>query len=229
MARRASRGTDITLETEAFEQALRRMFERSRRSLEVVVEEQMRGFGREVIRITPPARGSRQGAAARRAGVNAIERDVRKVFVGVHPSRAEVSLGEMTSRLRRFGGRNRRVRNGPRPKIKAARGDITRLVRELGQNVGWLAAGFHSAMRRFNVRGTPWWVSRHGSAPGDGFLVSSRDQIEASIWNGVTFAGGVYGLARRVRAALRIQTRRMNARVDYAIRKAAERSGFQTP
>lgn len=218
----------FTLETRDFEAAAERLAYYSKRDADEFLKEQVRGFIRHIIDMTPPARGSSTGTKAKKAGEQAITSDVRAVFKGVSkPERAEVrSITEMKSVMRsRRSGSSLRVRTSGN-KVAAPRALITELIKLKKQRVGYLASAWAVAARSIGKIRIPAWINRH-SAPGSTRISRNGDVITASITNAVSWASGIDGLNRRVAAALRAQTRSMEKRLHYFYANVRHKAGWK--
>lgn len=218
----------FTLETREFEHAAQRLAHYSKRDADTFLKEQVRGFIRHIIDMTPPARGRRVGTKAKKAGELAVAADVRAVFRGVSkPERAEVrTISEMKSVMgsRRSGSTLRVKAAGS--KVVAPRALITELIRLKKQRVGYLASGWAMAASSIGKIRIPAWIDRH-SAPGTTQISRNGDVITASITNAVAWASGVQGLNRRVAAALRAQTRSMEKRLAYFYANVRNKAGWK--
>jgi hypothetical protein len=218
----------FTLETRDFEYAAQRLGQYSKREADVFLKEQIRGFIRHIMDMTPPARGSRVGTKAKKAGEQAVTADVRAVFRGVSkPERAEVrSISEMKSVMRsRRGSGTIRVRASGN-KVAAPRALITELIKLKKQRVGYLASAWAVAARGIGKIRIPAWINRH-SAPGGTRITRQGDIITASITNAVSWASDIEGLNRRVGAALRAQTRSMEKRLHYFYANVRNKAGWK--
>ncbi len=218
----------FTIETKDFEYAAQRLGHYSKRDADVFLKEQIRGFIRHIMDMTPPARGSRIGTKAKKAGEQAVTSDVRAVFQGVSkPDKADVrSITEMKSVMRsRRSGSSLRVRTSGN-KIAAPRALITELIKLKKQRVGYLASAWAVAARGIGKIRIPAWINRH-SAPGSTRITRNDDVITASITNAVSWASGIDGLNRRVAAALRAQTRSMEKRLGYFYAHVRNKAGWK--
>jgi hypothetical protein len=218
----------FTLETRDFEYAAQRLGHYSKREADVFLKEQIRGFIRHIMDMTPPTRGSRTGTKAKKAGEQAVTADVRAVFRAVSkPDKAEVrSISEMKSVMRsRRGGSTMRVRTSGN-KVAAPRALITELIKLKKQRVGYLASAWAVAARSIGKIRIPAWINRH-SAPGGTRISRNGDIITASITNAVSWASDIEGLNRRVGAALRAQTRSMEKRLGYFYANIRNKAGWK--
>ena len=217
------------LSTGDFDRAAARLFAYSKRDGETFTREQVRGFLRLVIDMTPPSRGSTRGVKAKKSGEQAVQRDVRNVFV---PTQRE-SLVEMRtlSDMRTAMGAKKRKRGGriiyqAQPKIRVRRQLLKQFIKQRQTAVGFLASGWHGAAKALGSVRVPAWISRH-HGPGNTRITSTRGAINAEITNQVTYASDVYNIERRVNAALQVQARRMNRRLAYYMANAAKKAGFR--
>jgi len=218
---------ELRLDTGEFRDAMVRLRQFSKREGKVFVEEQVRGFIRNLLDVTPPNRGSRRGVAAKKAGEAAIASDIRAVFRGVtNENRVEVkSLSEMEQVLksRRKNG-SMRVTSGT-GRIRAQSAMIRELIKMRKGRVGKLASAWVSAARGLGKIRVPAWIARH-SEPGHTRFAYSEDRVSAAVVNAVEWASNVDGITRRVRAALQMQTRAMERRLEFFINQAGKRSRF---
>ncbi len=200
----------------------------SRRDIGLVMKQQMKGFARYMVDLTPPNRGGTRGVAAKKSGEKAIEGDIRNSFEAVHPNRAEISMAEMPGIVKglRQGGR-KRIRTKVANARKASRGDITKFVRIRKKRVGHLAGAWIKAGLKFGKIAAPAWIKRHlPTTKGFGRFKRGTNKIVAEIVNAVKFASDINGLERRAQYALNAQARKMNRQVDHRLERIAKRSGF---
>ena len=219
--------TKFTFNIKEFEEGMKELMEYSRRDVAVVLAEQVKGFSRLVIDLTPPARGGTRGQAAKQLGNKTIDGDVRSLFMPVHPNNADIKLPEMESVLnaRRVKGR---VASSPVDRRKAARGDITLLVKKKQAKVGFLAGAWITATRKLGQIAAPAWVKRHsGKAKGSTKFRIELNKAIADITNAVPYASNVDGFERRVQAALNIQGRKMKRRAEHFMTQRAKKAGFE--
>lgn len=216
------------LRVEEFQYAAERLAQYSKRDGETFMKEQIRGFIRHLLDFTPPSRGSRRGAKAKRGGDLAITGDVRAVFRGVtDPKKAEAdSMEQMLAILRsqRRSGSMRVAKGGE--KTKAPRALIAELIKAKKARVGYLASAWATAALDVGKIRVPAWVARH-TAPGSTAITVQEASITATITNAVEWAGKVDGLRGRVNAALRAQSRAMEKRVLFYIINVKNKSGFK--
>lgn len=216
------------LRTDEFQYAAERLAQYSKRDGQTFMKEQIRGFIRHLLDFTPPSRGSRRGAKAKKGGDIAITADIRSVFRGVtDPNKAEArSTGQMLGilRSRRKSGSMRVAKGGE--KIKAPRALIAELIKTKKARVGYLASAWASAAQGVGKIRVPAWVARH-TAPGTTAIKVRDSSITATITNAVDWASGVHGLRGRVNAALRAQSRAMEKRLLYYLINVRNKSGFK--
>ena len=139
---------------------------------EEIVGEAVRGFIREVVNVTPPAKGKADGAA-KKADENTIENDLTKLatpVAGVSGRKARAAMataGDLRAAWAdaRKGQSSGRVNPATRKKLLVSKGDFNRVLREIQKQVGILAAGWNAAANRFGAR-LPAWIKRHGTRGG---------------------------------------------------------------
>ena len=222
-----AKGPKIKIDTKPFETALHRYMEGSRREIGTVLKQQLRVFSRDMVDLTPPARGSTRGVAAKKSGEKAVEGDIRNAFEPVHPNRADITYSEMPRVVKslRQGGKKRIKHRVPNAR-KASRGDITKLVKARKKKVGMLGAAWVKAGRSaFGKVAAPAWISRHmGRTKGFGKFRQALNRAFAEVTNAVSFAGNIHGLQRRAQFALNAQARKMNAQVDHRLEQQAKKN-----
>ena len=215
------------LHLDEFQRAADRLAHYSKRDSETFMKEQIRGFIRHLLDLTPPSRGSIRGVKAKKRGEQAIIGDIRAVFRGVSdPKRADVdSMAQMRSVLksRRRSGTMRVAKGGT--KLKAPKALIAELIKAKKARVGYLASAWATAAQSVGKIRVPAWVSRH-AAPGNTDIKVSDGEISASITNAVEWAAKVGGLRARVNVALQVQTRSMEKRLLYFFANVKGKSGF---
>ena len=167
------------LHVDEFQRAADRLAHYSKRDGETFMKEQVRGFIRHLLDLTPPSRGSTRGVKAKKLGEQAIVGDIRAVFRGVSdPKRADVdSMAQMRSMLksRRNSGSMRVAKGGT--KLKAPKALIAELIKAKKARVGYLASAWATAALSVGKIRVPAWVSRH-AAPGSTDITGEgwRDQ-----------------------------------------------------
>ena len=83
--------TTIETDIREFQAMAEKLGSFSKRDGRTLMEEQARGVINNLMLITPPSNGKTRGVAAKKRGEAAIASDVRNVFIGSTPKRAEVS------------------------------------------------------------------------------------------------------------------------------------------
>ena len=211
------------LRIEAFQKAAARAFALSKRDGETYMKEQVKGVLTNMLFLTPPNKGSRRGVKAKQIGEKAIKRDVRAVFVGNNSGKVEVtSMSQMSAVMKQ----NKRAGSGIRAKKRAVRVRassqlIAGYIKAKQKRVGFLVSAWATAARQVGGVRVPEWISRH-SAPGKTNIHQVPDGVAASITNAVDWADSVYGHRARINLALQIQTRNMDKRSDYYLKKIAD-------
>lgn len=111
------------------------------------------------------------------------------------------------------------------PTIYAMQNLIKALIKKKQSKVGFLASGWYGASKMLGKIRVPQWISRH-SAPGTTKIRATMDEVKSEITNAVDYSTDVYGMGRRVRAALGAQERGMVRRLDFFVNKAKTKAGF---
>lgn len=212
--------TNLETHTEAFMAMADKLKSFSRRDGRTLMEEQARGVLRTLLLVMPPSTTKVRGAKAKKRGEAAIASDVRKVFVGSTPKRAEVSsMGEMVRIMnskRRVG--QIRIR-GSVKQTRAARSMITEFIKKKQKWVGYLASGWATAARGLGKIRVPNWIGRH-SAPGITVIDAKNTSVSATLSNMVDWAHNIHRIDARIAYAVRYQTGKMNRRVKHFVEKA---------
>jgi hypothetical protein len=212
--------TTIETDIRQFQAMAEKLGSFSKRDGRTLMEEQARGVINNLMLITPPSNGKTRGVAAKKRGEAAIASDVRNVFIGSTPKKAEVSsMAEMANIMhtKRRGG-NIRIKRAVK-QTRASRSMITNFIKVKQKGVGYLASGWASAARKLGKIRVPNWIGRH-DAPGDTDFKVVTTSITATISNLVSWGSEVHGIERRMAYAVRMQTGKMRRRVDHFVQKA---------
>ena len=192
----------------------------SRRDGKTLMEEQARGVLNTLLLVMPPSTTKVRGVKAKKRGEAAIASDVRSVFSGSTPKRAEVSsMGEMVRVLnskRRVG--QIRIRRAVK-QTRASRSMIREFIKKKQKYVGYLASGWATAARGLGKIRIPNWIGRH-SAPGITVIVAKNTSVSATLSNMVDWAHHMHRIDARIAYAVRYQTGKMNRRVKHFVEKA---------
>lgn len=192
----------------------------SRRDGKTLMEEQARGVLNTLLLVMPPSTTKVRGVKAKKQGEAAIASDVRKVFVGSTPNRAEVNnMGEMNRILnsKRSLGKIR-IRRGV-AQTRASRSMIRDFIKSKQKWVGYLASGWATAGRGLGKIRVPNWIGRH-AAPGITVIDARNTSVSATLSNMVDWAHNIHRIDTRIAYAVRYQTGKMNRRVKYFVDKA---------
>jgi hypothetical protein len=230
---------NISVDTAAFNQTMRRFMKTSNRAAAVVLKEQARGVLRRVVDWTPPGGKGAQGSSAKKRGEAAVERDILKLM------RPVKSYGRDSDALRAAGmfidtpsndspaaihkanrSKTGRVRRKLNPKIAIKATDLRRYIAAKKKMVGFLASGWKTAATKLGVS-LPAWVTRH-TGSGRATIKSTATLIEVSATNTVRNAPSL-DMERRVQSALNSQAAAMVRRLEnFAVRQAARQSGLRS-
>lgn len=210
-------------DTRAFDAALAKFLENSKRETAAVLRDQARNIVRNVVDYTPPGSKSTTGSAAKKAGEAKVEGDIRKVMVGV--DRGIVTSETPASAHARYRS-NGVVRKEVIPRIRVRSSDLKALIKAKKAMVGFLASGWKSAAQKFGAR-IPAWVARH-SAPGDATIETTWRSVEVVMRNRAGYGQRIRDMHRRIQWAINAQARAMRAQLEnFALKRAGRRSGFR--
>lgn len=212
--------TNIETHTEAFMEMAEKLKSFSRRDGKTLIEEQARGVLSTLLLVMPPSTTKARGVQAKKRGEAAIANDVRSVFVGSTPKRAEVkNMGDMVRIMnsKRSLGKIR-IRRGV-AQTRAARSMITEFIKKKQKWVGYLASGWATAARGLGKIRVPNWIGRH-SAPGVTVIDAKNTSVSATLSNMVDWAHNIHRIDARIAYAVRYQTGKMNRRVKHFVEKA---------
>lgn len=219
-------GAKIRLNSKAFAAQLARLKAQSKRSFAVVLAEQMKGFVREVISVTPPGKPSKKGESGptpKARGTRAVAKDIRQVMVGTTTERRieETDVAAVHARFRSpKDGRTRRQRN----RVRVPADILRQYIRAKQSHVGKLAAGWNAAAQKVGYR-PPTWISRH-AGQGQVQVRASGDRLRFRATNATRYASDQYGLERRIQVGLYVQANRIKRRVDSKIAEDAAKAGL---
>lgn len=211
------------IRNQRFKSALSAWVGNSRRFVDVAVNQQLRLFVRDVIRVTPP---NSNFSPSKTAGERRIRRELSGIMRESKSPGAEAP-SVVHARYRRSNGRvltklrtdsyDRRIRvHGLRP-----------YMAEVLKRVGLLASGWNAAARALGLN-VPPWIARHGTRGGSYTDVHGFTGRHIRIANRVPYASNVRDLSRRVNAAAENRARQMEKQTaDYIFRTAARQSGFR--
>jgi len=218
-------GQDIRIDKSGFNAALERMISQSKRSAQDVVYEQAKGVISNVLKVTPPAKSTKESlGAARKIGKARVASDILKVLQGVPVKAAEVdSIDGIKSahRVERSGGQVK----GSRTKIKVPKTMLNAYIKTQQLKVGRLAAGWNAAAARFGVN-VPSWISAHSTSSAVKIIATStRFGMKAT--NKSPYAGKISNLESKISHAIYVQAAAMRKRIASATAANARRAGFK--
>lgn len=215
----------LTVDTTAFNAALKNLTLTSRRAAEVTFKRSVSSFTRRLIGITPPAKGERgaRGVLTKEdqgRGNAAIGRDLRALFIG-HKLK-----GKRKERWPDVAGIHRAAFQFKRPgkplkpalpggqKYDVDQKKLSALVKELFSHVGRLASGWLEGALKTGATGTPSWVSRHGTSRGSAEITARGGEFGYVIINSDVPDIVLIELRRRVEYALAYETTAMVKDMD---------------
>ena len=167
-----------------------------------------RRFVKNIVDITPPSHDSVTGTAAKKAGQEAILRDLLKVAIPtVHTgSRREAREILASAEELLAAHASRRVRGGIDARRRGEKiflpwSEFNKALRVLQNRVGWLAAAMNTAADRLGIT-LPAWIKRHGTKYGHIEIHPNKYGLRVRIIQNVPFADDVQGYSRRWNSAL---------------------------
>jgi len=229
----------ITIDGQAFAQDVGRFALLTGRTFGEELKIQAKGAMKEIVRITPPFHGGNSAAEARKAGINAISRDMNRIFRPVelkgkrrvthlfgqtHPSapwivpekeRTPDVAGTYVA-TRKLDSRARRARYQKPLYVDAKK--FHALQSYLEKRVGYLGGGFSDPAAGLGVP-LPSWMRRHTDAPGKLIMKLEGDELYIIIRNDVRYATRIHDFARRVEWALQTQRGKMERQMPYLLRR----------
>ncbi len=212
-------------DTSRFDRSLKAFAAESRKSGMEVLENQARLFVRDVASVTPPNKDAR---FLKGRGVSAVKRDISKVMRPVRMAKNDPAA--IHGRFRGNRGRVVWDLRGKKPdrRFAVSKPRLDAHTKKTADRVGFLAAGWVAAGRKFGTR-LPEWITRHGSRYGNVRVGISRAGISIRMVNSVSYAGNVAGMTRRVQWALDNRARQMTKQLeDLAVKRAAGKAGLKT-
>ena len=212
----------LTIRSPRFRMALSVWAGNSRRLVDVAINQQVRLFLRDVVRITPPSNGSLSKAAG--------DRRIRRELNGImRQSRAANAEDPATVHARYRRGRGRvysNLRTGAVDRRHRVR-NLREYIAMIQRKVGLLASGFAPAMRAVGMQ-VPPWIARHGSGNGSYTNVQGFHGRRIRVVNRIPYAAAVRDLGRRVQSAAdnrAVQIEKQSA--HYIYQQAATQAGFR--
>lgn len=195
--------------------------------IEQLMRQSAKRFIKNVVDITPPARG-KADSAAKKAGEQSILGDLLKLaqpIQGLTRRQAKDVLAsaddlmKLQTQSRDSAGRIKY--NGP--KLEVLHSDLVRTAALLGKRVGWLAAGLNAAAGKLGFK-LPAWVARHGNAFGIIEINFSETRFHIKIGQNVPYADNVKGYARKFDFAFQREVKSLQGMIRAVAEKAARKA-----
>lgn len=216
----------LKIDTKGFEGALKTMLSQSKRSAKEVVDEQARGFIMNVIKVTPPARSTRESlGSAKRIARKKVAADIHKVIQGVPVKQAEAKDAGSIKAAHNKARQDGQVKDSPRRRLKVPKTMLNAYIRKQQTKIGRLAAGWNAAASKFNVK-VPAWIAQHTTGSGVK-VTATASQFGMKATNKSPYADKIGKLEGRIQHALGVQSAKMRKRIASFIVKDAKRSGFK--
>lgn len=229
----------ITIDTEGFSQDVGRFALLSGRSFGEELKNQAKGVMKGIVKITPPHSNGNSVSEAKRAGENAISRDLTRQFRPVelvgsrkvthlfgkpHPDApwavaTKEKHPDVTAyyvATKRLDSRGRRARY-EKP-IYVDRKKYNKLRTQLEKRVGFLGGGFRDGAAGLGVA-LPAFMRRHTTAPGSLQMQLEGDNLYIIIRNDVSYASGLRDFVRRVEWAVQAQRGKMERQIPYLLKR----------
>lgn len=229
----------FTIDTEGFSRDVGRFALLTGRSFGEELKIQARGAMRGVVRVTPPFHGGNSASEAKRAGENAISRDLTRQFRAVdlvgsrkvthlfgkpHPSAPWIvpekeKHPDVTAyyvATKKLDSRGRRARYQKPIYVDAQK--YRTLQQRLEKRVGFLGGGFREGAAGLGVA-LPAFMRRHSSAPGKLIMKLEGDELYIIIRNDVSYGSKLYDFVRRVEWAVQAQRGKMERQIPYLLKR----------
>ncbi len=214
---------DLHIDTSAFNAALDRFLQHSKRDAEVVLRQQAKGLIKSLIAVTPPGGRSVSGSQARGRGMSSVKADTFKVVRGVTPRLAQESNVAAAIKPHRIQGR---VHREVTPRILVPMSALRDYLRKQTQKVGHLASGWNQAAARFGFK-PPVWIWRNRGPGGVEIEVSDR-RIAVRATNRVKYASGIRDMNSLVQWAVNLQKHKLLRQLRMFLAGAGRKAGFKT-
>jgi hypothetical protein len=221
------RSNTLNIDVGGFNKALETMISQSKRSSKAVIEEQAKGVIRNVIRITPPGRSTKESlGAAGKYGRLKIAADINKVLQGVPVKQAEASDMGTIKTTHRQARKQGQVTHEASRKVRVPKTMLNEYIRAQKKKAGRLMAGWSAAAARFGVP-VPAWVTAH-STPSAVKVTASGSKFHMKASNRSPYANKIRMLERQVKHAVQVQAGNMRKRIASKIAQDARRAGFKS-
>lgn len=229
----------ITIDGEAFAHDVGRFALLTGREFGDELKRQGTGVMRSIVKVTPPFHRGISAGEARKSGINAISKDLYRIFRPVkikrkraithlfgkeHPdapwfvrTKEETKDVETTYRtVQKLDSKGRKARY-EKP-LYVSQTKFRRLQLQLERKIGFLGGGFAPAAEGLGVA-LPAFMKRHAFAPGALEMKLTGDDLYIIISNSVRYGPRVYDFARRVEWAVQAQRGKMERQIPYLLSK----------
>ncbi|MEQ1862644.1 MAG: hypothetical protein ABMA13_22215 [Chthoniobacteraceae bacterium] len=192
---------------------------------------------KNIVDITPPAKG-KADASARKRGEQAILNDILRIAIPVTATSAKkagqtIADGEQLAETYRRslvrGGGSSGHRVNPRSRkhrLLVRRDEFMAFAKLIHGYVGWLCAGLNAAASKLGFK-LPQWITRHGQKYGKIEIKSSPSGIRIRFLQDVPFADAVAGYARKWNWALQKEVKALLNQAKAVVRKRARKTGLK--
>lgn len=235
----------LSIDTTRFDAALRVMFMETKRTQRELADEAYRGVIGMAIGLTPPMQGWKRkpsftdpgagesswrssykpdysgGKAAGEAGVRI---NMSALFVKASKSRAkdEQATALLSAKLK---AKTTPFLKPLEHKLPITASKWNELVKLGYSTVGNMAAGWNAAASRFNVRGIPNWIKRHGNKYGSIVVTETPTGFSFSARNNTKHRASNY-FQSQLQMAVDAQARKMERRSNFLTLQNAKKAGF---
>lgn len=214
---------EIFIDTRAFNAALERFLQHSKRDAEVVLRQQAKGLIKSLIDVTPPGGRGVGGSAARGRGMTRVKADTLKVVRGVPPRLARETNVAGVIKPHRIQGR---VHREVSPRILVPMSALRAYLKKQTQKVGHLASGWNQAAAKFGFK-PPAWIWRN-RGPGVVEIEVNDRRIAVRATNRVKYASGIRDLNSLVQWAVNLQKHKLLRQLNRFLATAGRKAGFKT-
>jgi len=214
---------ELRINTTAFNAALNRFMQHSKRDAEVVLRQQARGLMKSLIDVTPPGGRNVSNAKARARGINSLKADAFKVVEVVSPKRAEETNVEPLISRHRVQGR---VKQEVTPRILVSAAALRAYLKKQQAKVGFLASGWNQAASKLGFKPPAWIWNNRG--PGAVVIEVNERRIAVRATNRVKYASGFRDMSSLVQWAVNLQTQKLRRQLTNFLAGTARRAGFKS-
>ena len=225
------------------------------KELSAVLKDEARLLVKEVINLTPPAGGGVIGAAAKRRGEAAVDRDIGGLFVGkrlkgrrqitkvfgktpkkkifvktkeLHPNVRAIYEDRRAKDNFTAGGLDH-ITRGQKAAYYVDSAKLAALRTAQKKKVGKLASGWVPALKELDASGQSW-IERHLSSGTRGTAhLDKSDELMPNFEAACMVKGEIaYELQRRMRSAVEIRKNKMLRRLPYVLAAVAKKANLST-